>query len=152
MTKIRFLLVSVTLMVYIFLMHFFGQKIIDENDRLFSSAYTDSQWYLLSPKLRGMIYLIMLRSSKRTAIRSAGMLDTSLEQSGKVILDICFKIFDEITVICTLSFFFFSWLNLQYLIWRLQIPYSQIMVGIRASSVIIYSFCKLDVSFNGSWK
>lgn len=83
---IKFCLTVTSLVTGVFGLNYYGQKIIDASDRVHHSAYYYSRWYVLPPKIRRMIHIIMVRSTNQTAITLGKMGVLSLETAGKVII------------------------------------------------------------------
>ena len=80
----RFVTVIVSLLIYIVAMNLFRQIIIDRFDQVFHSAYLDTQWYLMSPKIRRIILLIMIRSTNQTNLTAGKMAEVSSESAAIV--------------------------------------------------------------------
>ena len=67
-------------------LNIFGQRVIDKSDKIYDSTYCDTNWYLMSPKLRYLIYIIMIRSTNEIKLTAGNMIDVSSESAGKVCL------------------------------------------------------------------
>ena len=65
-------------------LNLFGQKIIDGNDQVFNSAYYATQWYLMPPKLRHVIHVIMICSTKTKGLTIGKLREVNMETCGNV--------------------------------------------------------------------
>ena len=84
---VRFTVFALTMVSYIVLMNYFGQKIIDKTEEVFQAAYYDSEWYAMTPKMRRYILLILNNSTKRKTLTAGKMGEVSLEVAGIVIFE-----------------------------------------------------------------
>ena len=88
---VRFVWVAITALIGLICMNFFGQQIIDKKTEVFESAYFHTKWYLLSPKHRRYIHIILVASTDSSGISAGKMGDVSLEACGEVIFSITFS-------------------------------------------------------------
>ena len=82
---IRFTVFTVSMIIYLTLMNFFAQLIINKTEEVFNVAYYDTDWYLLPIEFQRMILLIQKSATKRKALTAAKMGEASLEAAGIVI-------------------------------------------------------------------
>ena len=66
-------------------MNLLGQRIMDKSYKVFHSAYFDTKWYLMPPKIRRYIHVILINSTKCSNITAEKMGEVSLEAAGIVI-------------------------------------------------------------------
>ena len=81
----RFTILTVSMIIYIVLMNYFGQHIIDKTEEVFQAAYYDSDWYVMTPEFRRYILLIQNNSTKSRNLTAGKMGEISLEAAGIVI-------------------------------------------------------------------
>ncbi|XP_050460095.1 odorant receptor 4-like [Cataglyphis hispanica] len=72
------LLLSFAIILFMFLVNYFGQEMINHNNHVYFTAY-NSQWYNASLHAQKMILFILLRSSKDCNLNIGGMFVASFE-------------------------------------------------------------------------
>ena len=86
MVAIRFSILSISMVIYLVFMNYFGQRIMDKSAQVFHTAYFDSDWYVMPKELRRMILLIMIDSTECRKLTAGKMGEVSLEAAGIVII------------------------------------------------------------------
>ena len=81
---IRFVTFIISAVNNIMFLNIFGQRVIDKSVKIFDSTYCDTNWYLMSPKLRYLIYIIMIRSTHPVKLSAGNIIDVSNESAGDV--------------------------------------------------------------------
>ena len=81
---LRFTSIIVIALFELVLMNYFAQKIINSNDQVLNSAYCDTHWYRLPPKLRRDIYIIMVCSTNTSGLTLGKMRKANMETAGIV--------------------------------------------------------------------
>ena len=73
------------MLIALVLLNYFGQRIIDKKYEVFRVVYFDTNWYLMPPKLRRHIHIILNCSTDCSGLSAAKMGELSLEAAGIVI-------------------------------------------------------------------
>ena len=85
MVYVRFISFIVCAVVYILVINYMGQRIINKSEGVFQAAYYDSKWYVMPAHLRRMILLVQNNSTKYQGLTAAKMGKITLEAAGIVI-------------------------------------------------------------------
>ena len=81
---IRFIPFAMSWVSVLLLVNYFGQRIINEKEKLFYTAYYRTKWYLMPVKFRRMVLMISINSSNLAGLSAGKMGDVSLEAAGIV--------------------------------------------------------------------
>ena len=74
--------------------NYFGQRIIDKKKKVFQLAYFGTKWYLMPPKIRRKVLMILICSTNCSGLTAGKMLEISLENAGNVLLIISSEFFE----------------------------------------------------------
>ncbi|XP_028048409.2 odorant receptor 63a [Monomorium pharaonis] len=69
---------------YIIIINYFGQKIIDNNNKVFVTVY-DVQWYVAPLQVQKMILFLLQRSNKTFTMNIDGLMTGSLENAASLL-------------------------------------------------------------------
>ena len=81
---IRFSILTACIIVYLVLMNYFGQQLIDKTEEVFQVAYYNTDWYTMPSTFRRYILMIQNRSTERKTLTAGKMGKVSLEAAGIV--------------------------------------------------------------------
>ena len=74
--------------------NYFGQRIIDRKKQVFQLAYFGTKWYLMPPKIRRKLLMILICSTNCSGLTAGKMSKISLENAGNVLLIISSQFFE----------------------------------------------------------
>ena len=92
---IRFSALLIAVVIGLLLLNFMGQRLIDKKNQVFHSVYFGTNWYLMPPKLRRWIHIIINCSTNCSGLTAGKMGDLSLESAGIVIFIIIILVSDR---------------------------------------------------------
>ena len=81
---IRFVPLTISWLIALILLNYFGQRIINKKEEVFYTAYFCTKWYLMPVEHRRMILMILKNSSDFSGLSAGKMGEVSMEAAGIV--------------------------------------------------------------------